>query len=294
MASSSRRVYGWYAPANSSSLGPISTRRPGVHHGDAVGQVGDHGEVVRDVQRRDAVRAGEVADRLEHVRLRGHVQRRGGLVQHDDARPVGHGHGDDHALLLAAGELVRVAAQEGPVAGQQHLGHHLLEARLALRLGVAEVVRLEDLHELVADAQRRVQRRRGVLRHVRDQAAPDAAQVAARGRQHVGAGDVDDALGDLGAAALVGEQRGRGRGLARGRLADEAEHLALVDGERDVVVDVDPGGVEDDAQVAHGEDDVAERCPFGAPLDRLTAAAVHAWTPCCGRCPSWRAPGRRP
>ena len=68
-------------------------------------------------------------------------------------------HGDRHALLLAAGELMRIAAQELLVAGQQHLGHHLLEARLALGLGGAEAVRLEDLHELQADAQGRVEGR---------------------------------------------------------------------------------------------------------------------------------------
>ena len=104
----------------------------GVHDGDAVGEVGDHGEVVGDVERRDTVGLGEVADRVQHVRLRGHVQGGGGLVEHDDLGPVGERHGDGDALLLAAGELVRVPAEELLVRGQQHLGHHLGQARLTV------------------------------------------------------------------------------------------------------------------------------------------------------------------
>ena len=143
----------------------------GVHHGDAVGEVGDDREVVGDVERRDAVALREVADRVEDVRLGGHVERRGRLVEDDHLRAVGERHGDRHALLLAAGELVRVAAQEGRVGRQQDLGHHLGEPRLAVGGRRPEVVRLEDLHELRADAQGRVERGRGVLRHVADEAA---------------------------------------------------------------------------------------------------------------------------
>ena len=36
---------------------------PGVHHRDAVGEVGDDGEVVRDVERGDLVRVAQLADR---------------------------------------------------------------------------------------------------------------------------------------------------------------------------------------------------------------------------------------
>ena len=113
-------------------LGADLDDAPRVHDGDAVGQVGDHGEVVGDVEGGDPVALGEVADRVEDVRLGGHVESRGRLVQDDHLGPVGERHGDRHALLLAARELMRVAAQEVAVGGQEHLGHHLGEALLAL------------------------------------------------------------------------------------------------------------------------------------------------------------------
>ena len=74
--------------------------------------VGDDGEVVADVERRDAVRVAEVAHGAQHVRLRRHVEAGGRLVEHDHARPAREGHREADALLLAARELVRVAAQE--------------------------------------------------------------------------------------------------------------------------------------------------------------------------------------
>jgi hypothetical protein len=68
------------------------------------------------------------------VRLRGHVERGSRLVEDDQLGPIGQRHGDRHPLLLAARKLVRVATQEGTVGGQQHLGHHLCQTRLAIGL----------------------------------------------------------------------------------------------------------------------------------------------------------------
>ena len=87
-----------------------------------------------DVERRDPVGLGEVADHVQHVRLRGHVQGGGRLVEHDDLGAVGERHGDGDALLLAAGQLVRIALQERLVGRQQDLGHHLSQPGLAVRL----------------------------------------------------------------------------------------------------------------------------------------------------------------
>jgi len=123
-----------------------------VHHGDPVGQVGDHGEVVGHVESGHPVGARQVLDGAQHVRLGRHVETRRGLVEDDQRGPARERHGDGDALLLAAGELVRVAAQELPVAGQQHLGHHLPDALCALRVRGAEPVHLEDLPELRPDA----------------------------------------------------------------------------------------------------------------------------------------------
>jgi hypothetical protein len=65
---------------------PALDDAPGVHHRDAVGELGHDREVVADVERRDLVAAAQVADRLEHARLGRHVEAGRRLVAHDDAR----------------------------------------------------------------------------------------------------------------------------------------------------------------------------------------------------------------
>ncbi len=86
----------------------------GVHDGDAGGERADDGQVVADVERRHLVRGGQLAHGAEHVRLGGDVEAGRRLVQHDHARPAGERHREADALLLAARELVRVAAQVRP------------------------------------------------------------------------------------------------------------------------------------------------------------------------------------
>ena len=70
-------------------LGADLDQAAGVHDGDAIGQVGDHRQVVGHVEGRDAVGARQLANRLEHVGLRGDVERRRGLVEDDHLGPVG-------------------------------------------------------------------------------------------------------------------------------------------------------------------------------------------------------------
>ncbi len=137
-----------------------------IHHRDAIGQRGDDGEIVADVQRRDAVRAAEHAHRLEHVRLRRHVEAGRRLVEHDHARPAREGHRESDALLLSTRQLVRVAAQEAPVGGQQDFGEHLRESFAPFRVAGTEVMRDERLLELRSDPERGVECRRRILRHV--------------------------------------------------------------------------------------------------------------------------------
>src|SRR3954447_9174346 len=236
---------------------------PGVHHRDAVGELGDHGEVVADVERRDLMAAAQVAHGLEHARLRRHVEAGRRLVAHDHPRAVGEGHRDRDALLLAARELVRVALEERVVAGQRDLLERLAQPRRLLLAGHRSRVRLEDLRELRPDPQRRVQRRARVLRDVRDGAAWQLAQLAVLHRREVATVDADRAAGHRAAAADVAEQRHPDGRLARARLADEAEHLARVDLEADLVDDVDVGPGQLDLQVV----DVDRRRP-----DRLRRA----------------------
>ena len=82
---------------------------PGVHQRHAVRHLRDDGQVVGNEQQRHVLRALQVLQQLQNLRLDGHVQRRGGLVGDQHLGLGGQGNGNHHALLLPARELVWVA-----------------------------------------------------------------------------------------------------------------------------------------------------------------------------------------
>ena len=79
------------------------------HHGDAVGDVADDREVVRDEDVGEAELLLQVLHQVDHLRLDRHVERADRLVGDDDLRVGRERARDADALALAAGELVRVA-----------------------------------------------------------------------------------------------------------------------------------------------------------------------------------------
>ena len=91
-----------------SRTGPISAMRPGIHHGDAVGGLGDHAHVVGDQHHGGAVLAAEPLQQRDDLRLHRHIERGGRLVGDDQFRLGGERERKHHALAHAAGELVRI------------------------------------------------------------------------------------------------------------------------------------------------------------------------------------------
>ena len=97
-----------------------------VHHHHVVGDVLDHRQVVRDKHVGGLQLFLQVHEQVEHLRLDRHVQRRGGLVGHQDLGLQHHGARDGDALALAAREHVGVAVvvlgpQAHALQGVQHL-----------------------------------------------------------------------------------------------------------------------------------------------------------------------------
>src|SRR4028119_1259589 len=82
-----------------------------VHHQNTVGYFGHHPQVVGDEDDGRVVLAAQVVDEAEHTGLHGYVEGRGGLVGNEDGGVAGHGHSNHDALLLAAADFVRVAAE---------------------------------------------------------------------------------------------------------------------------------------------------------------------------------------
>ena len=146
----------------------------------------------------------------------GAVQGGEGFVQQDKGRGRGQGAGQGRALLLPAGELVRVAPFESPEAGQaQRLGH---VAAAALGAGQAEA-------DVALDGQ--VREQRAVLR--------DVADVPGLGGD-VQAGCLQHAAVEQDAAAIRGLKPGdqpQQRRLAAAGGAEQGDDVAGGDGEVD-------------------------------------------------------------
>ncbi len=79
-----------------------------IHDRDPVGDLDEHGEVVRDEEHRESELPLEPLQQLEHLGLNHHIERGGGLVRDHERRVARQSHRDHHPLLLPAGELVGV------------------------------------------------------------------------------------------------------------------------------------------------------------------------------------------
>ena len=99
-----------------------------LEHGDPVGDLRDHAEIMGDEENRRSLLAAQVVDQLEHLRLRGHVEGRSRLVGDEELRLERKGHGDHHPLALAAGELVRIGLGDQLGVRQVHLAEEVEHA----------------------------------------------------------------------------------------------------------------------------------------------------------------------
>ncbi len=220
-----------------------------------MGEVADQGEVVRDQHHGEAELVAEPDEEFDDLRLDGDVEGGGRLVRDQEAGAAGQGHGDEDALALAAGELVRVAAQGalGREADQfEEFGRGL---RTAAR---------GELPQLGADENGGVEGGERVLVDHRDLGAHQGAAFPGRELQQVPAA-VEDLAADLGVAGEKPHDGEAGDGLAAAGLADQAEGFALVDGEVQLVDDGDVAVAvgEADRQVAHDEEFVGVRADRG-------------------------------
>ena len=90
---------------------------------------GDDAQIVGDQQERRAGLGQRRPERVEHLGLHGHVERRGRLVRQDHLGVVRHPDGDDGPLAHAAGELVRVVVDALRGVRDADLGQQLDGAR---------------------------------------------------------------------------------------------------------------------------------------------------------------------
>src|SRR5208283_56301 len=131
-------------------LGAEFYQTAGVHDGDAIGDVRNDGEIVRDEEHRQSEFVAKVVEQVEDLLLYGDIERGGGLVGDEQLRTVDDGHGDHDALAHASGELVRIAA--GPLlgVGDGNVAHAFDRATPCFRFGDA-VVSQHSFRDLLAD-----------------------------------------------------------------------------------------------------------------------------------------------
>ena len=104
---------------------------PQIHHRDAVADMADHREIMRDEQIGEPELVLQVFEQVDHLRLDRDVERRNRLVEDQQFRVERQSPGDADALALAARKLMRKAVA---VLGRQpDQSHQLGDPRLGLR-----------------------------------------------------------------------------------------------------------------------------------------------------------------
>ena len=227
----------------------------GIHDGKALAMLRRQPQIVGDEQQAGLAVALQLVDQLHDPRLGDDVERRGRLVGDNQVGLAGEGHGDQRALALAAGKLVRKAAEQVGRARQMDRIERGERAVPPRRLAVlAEPP--EMFVELGAERQDRVERGHRVLGHEGDGVAEQAGALARRHGQQVAVEE-----GHAAAARCetfrqhAGDQAADHR-LAGAGFADHADQLAPPNRQRDIAQHVDPpaAGLGGHVDVVEGEE----------------------------------------
>ena len=213
---------------------------PRIHHGHAVGGLGDHAHVVGDQHHRGAVIAPEALDQRDDLRLHGDVERGGRLVGDDQFRLGADRQRNHDALAHAAGEFVRIGVDAFFRRRDADLGQQI-DGALARR-GLRKIhVGPDRLDDLVADPVERIEAGQRILEDHADPLAPDAADFFRRQVIDPHARQIDLAAGDAAGRIDQSDDGQAGDRFAGAGLADHAEHFALGDVEGHAVDRVQRG-----------------------------------------------------
>ena len=207
----------------------------GIHDADPVGDLRQQRKIMGYVEHGEPYPRPHLVQEVEDLLLRGDVEAGGRFVQHKQVGIAGQRHGDADPLLLSAGQLMRIAPQEGGIVRQTHQRQGLRHPLARAVRGLGAAMHEDRLGDLRADADAGIERRGRVLRHEGDAVAPEMIKTAARHPGHRFTLEENRALLDLQARMTVAEElQGDGR-LAAAGFTDQAEDLAGRDREADIV-----------------------------------------------------------
>src|SRR5581483_5518738 len=205
-----------------------------VHNGDAVGDVLDHSEIMRDENVGKVQTLLQVAQQIENLRTNRDIERGDRLVADDQLGFDGKRTRDRDALALPAGEFMGVAARKARLEPDQ--AQQFLDARAAF-LGWHEVMQRQGLAEDLPDRHARIERGVGILEDDLRLLAERAQLIVVEGKQ-VAALETDAA----GIRLDQAQHQPADGGLAAAGLADQRQRLAGIDVEADAVDGFDEGG----------------------------------------------------
>ncbi len=187
----------------------------------------DDGEVVPDEQHGGAVLVAQCLDQVQHFGFDGGVEAGRGLVENYEAAVDRQRHGDDHALLHAARQLVRVAPHHPFGIGDLHVAQHGHGPLLRVRLGQAGD--LEHFGELSADHDGRIEGAPGVLVDHRQPARAQLSQLGTRQPIEVLAVHQDAPRRDAPVTRQIAHDRKGHGGFAATRFPYQAIGLSVAD-----------------------------------------------------------------
>ena len=157
--------------------GTLFNDAPGVHDGDAIGDLGDYTEVVRDEEEGKLHLAAELVEQFEDLSLHGDIESGGGFVGNEQFRIGRESHGDHDALAKAAGELMRKLAGAHLGLGDSGAFEGGVHASLQVRAGKVRFVGANGFFNLRANTHDGIERGHGLLKDHGDFAAADGAPV---------------------------------------------------------------------------------------------------------------------
>ena len=200
---------------------------PQIHDADAVADVADDVQIVRDEQIRKPQLILKAHQQIQHLRLNGNIQRGNRLIRNDETRARDQGAGDGDALTLTAGELMRIAVELlGRNADRAGNPQHALVQLILRELEV----RNQRLLQQLANGHARIQRG---IRILKDQL--HVAAFLAHGfrveRAEVFTLEVDFAFRRLNQA----QNGSAGCGFAAAGFADQAERFFFVNRQGDIL-----------------------------------------------------------
>src|SRR5882757_8172832 len=155
-----------------------------IHDHDALGELRNDTEVVRDQHHRHAELLAQLAQKLEDLGLDRDVERRRRLIRDQKTRPARDGHRNHDPLAHTARQTMRVIVGAAAGIGNAYKIEQLDRALPRGRPGHFLVL-LNGLGDLFGYRQHRIKRRHRILEDHRDLAAANAAQRTLRRFQQI-------------------------------------------------------------------------------------------------------------